>query len=153
MATVCYNRHMKKCKRCNETKSLSEFHKNSAKLDGVQTSCKSCRKKENAVHYSKTKEQHVDKRKTSALAILNANRRVVYDYLNSHPCIDCGNTDWRVLEFDHVRDAKEFNISSLIGGYKKERLLAEMEKCDVRCANCHRLVTASRLNSWRMWFE
>lgn len=144
---------MKTCSQCNETKPFSEFHKHSAKADGVQSACKSCRKKENAVHYSKTKEKHAGKRKISALALINANRKVVYDYLNSHPCIDCGNRDWRVLEFDHVRDAKEFNISNLINGYSQEKLLTEIKKCAVRCANCHRLVTASRLNSWRMWFE
>ena len=36
------------------------------------------------------------------------------EYLLSHPCIDCGATDVRVLEFDHVRSKKSVDISRLV---------------------------------------
>ncbi len=51
-------------------------------------------------------------------------------------CIDCGNTDQRILEFDHVRGEKAaspFHIRSTA------KLIAEIAKCEVRCPNCHRL--------------
>ena len=60
-------------------------------------------------------------------------------YLRTHPCVDCGNTDIRVLEFDHRNDTdKKFAICN--GAvHSTEKLLEEVAKCDVRCANCHNI--------------
>jgi len=61
-----------------------------------------------------------------------------------------GESDPRVLEFHHVRGVKEDDISSLIGrGSSLQRLKAEVEKCDVLCANCHRKITVQE----RGWFK
>jgi hypothetical protein len=74
-------------------------------------------------------------------------RKIVFDYLREHPCVDCGEVDIAVLEFDHRdRATKELPVAALIvQGYKLERVMAEIEKCDVRCANCHRRRTAKQL--------
>lgn len=73
------------------------------------------------------------------------NKNYVVEYLISHPCIDCGNTDIRVLDFDHVRDVKINNIATACQkAWKLEKLIAEIKKCEVRCANCHRIVTYER---------
>ena len=61
-------------------------------------------------------------------------------YLLDHPCVDCGEGDPIVLEFDH-RDPKNklFALGAAVGlGYSLVRVIDEIEKCDVRCANCHR---------------
>ena len=71
------------------------------------------------------------------------------DYLHSHPCVDCGEADPVVLEFDHVRD-KVANVSALIHAQRPWGvILEEIEKCQVRCANCHRRKTCERLSSFR----
>ena len=71
------------------------------------------------------------------------------EYLSGHPCVDCGETDIVVLEFDHVGE-KLANISTLAnGGRSWARILSEIEKCEVRCANCHRLKTLERSSSRR----
>ena len=76
------------------------------------------------------------------------NRQIVIDYLKTHPCIDCGNSDIRVLEFDHVRGDKLGNISHAVHRvWKTEKLLNEISKCEIRCCNCHRIVTIERRNS------
>lgn len=68
-------------------------------------------------------------------------RKFVWDYKSTHPCVDCGEADPIVLEFDH-RDGslKSFNV-----GAQMARAISvikeEMDKCDVRCANCHRRKT------------
>lgn len=75
--------------------------------------------------------------------ILQAKRRrlraklIVLEYLQFHPCLDCGETDVLVLEFDH-RGKKKACISFLVRMGRCSALLREIEKCDVRCANCHR---------------
>jgi len=72
------------------------------------------------------------------------------EYLNAHPCVDCGETDPIVLDFDHCRGEKSFGISKAInGGYSKKRLLEEVKKCDVRCTKCHRRKTASENGYYR----
>ena len=68
----------------------------------------------------------------------------VDSYLRDHPCVDCGEADIIVLEFDHRdRKAKRFSVSD--GIWNKSASLrsikAEIAKCDVRCANCHRRKT------------
>ena len=65
------------------------------------------------------------------------------DYLRLHPCVDCGESDIVVLEFDHLRD-KTRNVSYLIGTGEIPRIKEEIAKCDVVCANCHRRRTSER---------
>ena len=66
----------------------------------------------------------------------HAKRRKVILEAKVGGCVDCQEVDPVVLHFDH-RDpsTKSFNISSK--SVSMERLLAEIAKCDVRCANCH----------------
>ena len=66
-------------------------------------------------------------------------------YKMTHACIDCGTSDPRVLEFDHVRGEKEF-ILKAAKTKPLNIILAEIEKCDVVCANCHRIRTQERIN-------
>ena len=75
------------------------------------------------------------------------NREYINDYLKSHPCVDCGISDRRVLEFDHVRGIKFGNVSKSIGEcWNLQRLSDEIEKCEVRCCNCHRIKTRERID-------
>jgi hypothetical protein len=69
---------------------------------------------------------------------------LVYEYLKKHPCVDCGEDNPVVLEFDHVGD-KTSNVADLISQRSSvSRLKNEMSRCEVRCANCHRIKTAER---------
>jgi hypothetical protein len=73
------------------------------------------------------------------------NKLYVKNYLENKACIDCGNSDIRVLEFDHVRGVKLYHISYMIQkAYKLDLVKDEIEKCDIRCCNCHRIVTQER---------
>ena len=57
-------------------------------------------------------------------------------------CKHCGNTDIRVLDFHHVdKSSKEITIAKITyRGWSNERILQEIAKCDVLCANCHRIL-------------
>ena len=73
-----------------------------------------------------------------------ANLYLVHAYLSVHPCVDCGETDTRVLEFDHVSGEKRKAISALVQ-YSRKAVLAEILKCEVVCANCHKRRTWKQL--------
>jgi hypothetical protein len=64
------------------------------------------------------------------------------------PCADCGvEYHYCVMDFDHVRGKKSFTIAEAINKrFSDEVILAEIEKCEVVCSNCHRLRTWRRLS-------
>jgi hypothetical protein len=71
---------------------------------------------------------------------------LAYDYLMSHPCVDCGETNPVVLDFDHIdRATKSREVAWFIRRQDLVGLAAEIAKCEVRCANDHRRKTARDL--------
>lgn len=84
---------------------------------------------------------------------LKAARKWYLEYLRTHPCVVCGEPDPVVLEFDHVRGEKRAEVSALLMKITNwKAVLAEIEKCDVVCANCHRRRTAKK-QKWYKDFE
>ena len=66
---------------------------------------------------------------------------LIDNYLSTHPCIKCGNTDIRVLTFHHRdKSQKRYNVSCM-KYLSEKRILSEIEKCDILCANCHMIET------------
>lgn len=62
-------------------------------------------------------------------------------------CYDCGGmfkASPSVLDFDHVRGEKVFTVGARMKSFGLVRTLLEIEKCQVVCANCHRVRTANR---------
>jgi len=140
----------KKCTRCDEEKPLSEFYwKNKTK--GIrQYRCKDCAKGDGSSWYEKNKKTHIEKVFKNNVKYRATTREYLKSYLEKHPCVDCGESDIMVLEFDHVRGEKKFNISSVIFREASlDRLDEEIKKCDIRCANCHRRKTMKQLG----WFR
>lgn len=75
-------------------------------------------------------------------------KRLVWDWLQQYksntPCADCGKRyHFCVMDFDHVRGDKKRNLGKL-GGTGWTGLFEEIAKCDLVCANCHRLRTQRR---------
>lgn len=59
-------------------------------------------------------------------------------------CADCGNDNPIVLDFDHIRD-KKYNVSQMVhDGFSWAAIKKEIEKCEIVCANCHRIRTYMR---------
>jgi len=133
---------MKTCRTCEIEKPLSAFNKNRHKKDGLQTECRECSKERSREYYEKNKEKQIKQIYAAKVKRIEENKRFIFDYLNTHACVDCGESDPRVLEFDHQRN-KEYNVSFLLNtGYSRQRIEKEINKCEVRCANCHRRKTA-----------
>ena len=133
---------MKNCRDCKLDKDLSEFDYSNSKKRHL-AHCKECRKLRMRKHYSENKEYYLNKSKRRAQSLVLSNRTALFKYLEEHPCVDCGETDPTVLEFDHI-DNKERNVSELLRDYKWEYILKEIEKCEVRCANSHRRKTEKK---------
>lgn len=131
----------KYCGKCQKTKPLSEFSKNPHKKLGVQAWCRECSRKENNRRYKEDPKYKIRINKNNT-EVRKRNRQFIWDYLSSHPCVDCGEKDPVVLEFDHVRDSKSFNMATGSRWLSLEKIKKEIEKCDIRCANCHRRKTA-----------
>ena len=65
------------------------------------------------------------------------NREILLNWLSAHPCVDCGESDLIVLQFDHLRDKESDVCVAARAGWAVARLQAEIDKCEIRCANCH----------------
>lgn len=132
------------CNKCNDDKIEDDFSfKNKSK--GIrQKQCKSCVAEYRKVYYETNKGVAISSSTESSRMIRQRNRQYIWDYLSEHPCIDCGNDNPIVLDFDHRDDVdKVKNVSELsTQGWSVERIQSEIDKCDVRCANCHRERTA-----------
>lgn len=77
-------------------------------------------------------------------------RSVVWAILEASACVDCGAADPLVLQFDHVEGEKVANVIDMVcGGYQLKRILAEIIKCETRCANCHQVKTQKQFKTWR----
>lgn len=86
-------------------------------------------------YYDAHPEFHKNRRKAS--------QKANSDFIDAFKikCICCGNTDKRVLDFHHIDPStKKFTIASRrVAGYAQKNILEEINKCEVLCANCHRI--------------
>lgn len=141
----------KKCDTCKEIKHLTDFNKNKCKKDGLNSICRSCSNARSKRYYAENREKHLEVIKVRSRKLNRTNQDNMLQYLSeSGGCVDCGETDIVVLEFDHLDSSnKEANISNVYKSWKWERTLSEIAKCDVVCANCHRKRTAARSNNYR----
>jgi len=78
------------------------------------------------------------------LAMRKRNRIFILEYLKVHPCVDCGEMNIIVLEFDHIIGEKERCVSEMIYRNSISNLEKEINKCEVVCANCHKKRTEKR---------
>lgn len=140
----------KHCPGCDRDLDLDDFAwKNIAK--GIhQVWCRECLKEANRVHYINNDRIYKDRAVKRNIRVNEESKQKLLMYLQTHPCVDCGCSDIRVLDFDHVRDTKKKNIATLLAQNASWPMLEkEIAKCEVRCANCHRIKTIERGGWWR----
>ncbi len=136
----------KECVECHEPFDETFFNFANKAKNIRRKECKDCFNKKTRKHYQNNKEQYrqaVRNKRTK-------NREFIKSILTRSKCVDCGNDDWRVLEFDHLKD-KVKGVCEL--AFKSmaslDTLQKEIKKCDVRCANCHKIVTHERQGNYR----
>ena len=142
------------CNKCGLIKVESEFPFRSLAKNIRKKMCKECLRPNGKAHYLRYKDYYIEKSRRRMLAIRSELRVNVFAYLSEHPCVDCGEADVVVLEFDHVKGIKKGNISAMMQqGFSWEAVLEEINKCEVRCANCHRRATYRRAKSYRFYLD
>jgi 5-methylcytosine-specific restriction endonuclease McrA len=133
----------KRCSRCGKLRPLEEFvwRRKAAGKRGPY--CRRCRAAYAQAHYAANRQLYIDRARRRKQIVGEQRVACLIEFLSSHPCVDCGETDPLVLEFDHIAD-KAFTIGEGLRDRNWESVLAEIAKCDVVCSNCHRRRTARR---------
>lgn len=139
---------MKICVKCDKELDDLEFAWKNSKKNIRHNICKKCVKVYTKAHYQSNKDEYKQRARRDSKKNFYRNRELLLEYLHSHPCVDCGNNNPLVLHFDHLKD-KKYNISRMMGTYSWNTVLKEIEKCEVRCANCHMIKTAEKIGSFK----
>lgn len=139
---------MRRCSRCRQAKPDEDFawrYKAEALREAY---CRPCRAEYKQSHYARNKQRYADQARDWKQAAFQERSQLLLTYLASHPCVDCGESDPVVLEFDHLGN-KRFDVGEGFWNRAWDAVLKEIKKCDVVCVNCHRRRTARRLPSQR----
>ena len=140
---------MRQCTICLKDQPLESFPWKNKKKGVSHKQCRECRRGYGRKHYQRNPAYYKAKAHKNEAAP-KRRRQYVWDYLLEHPCVDCGEQDPVVLEFDHVNPSdKVQSVSNLISRYTLSILITEINKCEVRCANCHRRKTAAQLGYYQ----
>lgn len=129
----------KSCSTCGAVKALDQFHRRGA--HGRQSICISCRKELDAARWAKDPWGSYVIRKSRKDSIAEWARS-----LKDAPCVDCGGSfHFRAMHWDHIGNDKEENVSVMVlRGLGRKKILAEIAKCELVCANCHAVRTYKR---------
>jgi len=149
MREIDLKKQIQKCRKCGEWKPLTEFTKHKKMKYGIDTICLKCNCKSVKKHYDENAEQvleyqrkyYIENREKCIERTANTRNKIVDivgSFKDGKKCIICGNNDANLLSFHH-RNPKEkkFKVSGR-NSISEERLIKEMNKCDLICHNCHR---------------
>lgn len=131
----------KTCGACQKDLPRTEFYRRGEK--GLQARCKTCTSEGHAAYYKGREGIYRSRNKK----LVHDLREEVNQFKQS-PCTDCKQTyPPYVMDWDHVRGVKRAGLAKLIGDGKRQAALDELAKCELVCANCHRIRTHTRYMS------
>ena len=134
---------------CHHEKPEADFAFRSIATGVRQDHCRVCHAAYRRQHYLNNREAYIKREVARMKGYREQNRVLLVEYLRSHPCVDCGEANPVVLDFDHVDPAtKRLEVVKLAAHKPWHQVVAEIEKCEVRCACCHRRRTAKQFG-WR----
>jgi hypothetical protein len=144
---------MRTCTVCKQRKHIKAFGFRDNARGRRDRTCKACVAA--ASRTAATPQAEVDRNTGQSRGERSRTLQArVWRYLAQHPCIDCGETDPIVLDFDQVEpDSSRDSLYQLVHqGASWSALLSEIGRCDVRCANCRRRRTAAQFGWARLQF-
>lgn len=112
--------------------------------------CRECHRGSMREHHRRNRGYYLAMARARQVVVIEQTRAFLLHYLQEHPCVDCGIDDPLVLEFDHRDPAEKVASVAVLArsGFPLPRVVAEVGKCDVRCANCHRRRTHVKRGWW-----
>ena len=133
---------VKTCVECKQERESSDFHK---KKGSLAPRCRSCTTAYRARLYRAQPQEKRDALVAKAAATKKILIERLQRYKESYPCADCGgNFHFAAMDFDHVSNDKLDSVSRMTSRGSWIKVLAEIEKCDLVCSNCHRVRTYNR---------
>lgn len=154
--STCYTYIMQTCSKCGVDKPFTDYYFRDRTNGILHKQCKDCYKERRATNY----REHYQKYKLLyRLRARDRRKKTRHDlqtkmlsYLSGKSCLVCGESDPIVLEFDHINPSeKSFGIAGGIRlGYSWEKIVSEIEKCRILCANCHKKQTASQFGWYKL---
>ena len=131
------------CPRCRNDRPIEQFAWRRRSEGERQPYCRECMAEYNRAHYRANPDIYLRRARRRAESVRRERIQYLLEYFRTHPCVDCGEADPLVLEFDHLGN-KVFTISEGLRDRAWQPILDEIDKCEVVCANCHRRRTAQR---------
>ena len=104
-----------------------------------QSRCRPCRRAYDREYHANRSDSEKLRKASLQTQRYKKNLQWVRDVKAQKRCVDCGTRDYRVLHFDHLPEyEKVISIAdALRRGYSQKKIMDEMAKCEVVCANCH----------------
>lgn len=134
---------MKTCTTCKEVKPVTEFHKDARSASGYCHECKICRNRRTREHHRRHYIENKEAWKASVQRCKSSRRDRFNEWKATLVCSQCGENSTCCLDFHHLDPSlKEIGIARALDHWAWSRLMAEVDKCVVLCANCHRKVHA-----------
>lgn len=126
---------MKVCSKCKLNKEDSEFNRNHSKSDGLQQYCKSCHRILDRQSYFRHTETYYQRNRRRKLKVREFIRSLKTE------CSRCGFNNPDALDFHHIDPSSKVVAlgASEVVSWGTKRVLAEISKCELLCANCHRI--------------
>ena len=135
----------KKCCRCKIILPVIQF----GGITKINDYCKACKREVEFKYATANREKRRTQNNAAAARRYERNCALRDEYFVGKSCVDCSESDPVVFEFDHVDPTtKKYQIGDMLGSYNWSTILTEIEKCVIRCANCHRRRTAGQ-RGWR----
>lgn len=141
------------CSRCKKSKNEESFRFKNKEKTKRNSACNDCMKIYRKEHYERKKKYYIEKSSKRNNNLREENRIKIINFLKNNSCVDCGENNLLVLEFDHrERESKVNSIMSMLSS-SWSTIKKEIIKCDVRCANCHSIKTAIENNSFKLKYS
>lgn len=138
-------REIKTCSKCKISKTLDLFAWKNKSKGQKQSYCLDCQKIASKAHYQANKESYIKRNNKNYPDYVKW-----YKELKNNPCVDCGQVFHpAAMQWDHLPTFSKNDTISIMyrKGYGKNRILKEIEKCELVCANCHCIRTFNRLTN------
>lgn len=126
---------MKICTLCKILKKETEFSPRKTALDGLSSRCKICHNTEVRKAYRLNPDIKLEYHRKKRQELVD----IVNEIKEKSGCCNCSEKNSVCLDFHHIDPTKkDLTVSKLMFCKSKDRMLKEIKKCVVLCANCHR---------------